>query len=164
MSQITLNIPLDPYLAQWFIHDHGGELPVQLRRGSVESKVLQVYLAKRPPDCLPDKGGSGLVPIAIPYFRVKPPEVYNYLPKHAMFALLGSIRNRFDVALWNDLHHFGKITRRQDELIFAWMEKHGIEMTEANWNAIAKRYQRQRNLYLTNERVKKCQRKSRKTH
>lgn len=28
------------------------------------------------------------------------------------------------------------------------MEKHGIEMTETNWNAIAKRYQRQRTVYI----------------
>ena len=31
------------------------------------------------------------------------------------------------------------------------MEKHGIEMTETNWNAIAKRYQRQRNVYSKRE-------------
>ena len=71
-----------------------------------------------------------------------------------MAALVVSIRNRFDIELWRDLHHFGKITRRQDELIYAWMEKNGIEMTEANWNAIAKRYQRQRDMYLKRERAK----------
>ena len=143
MSQISLYVPLDPYLAQWFIHDHGGSTPVELRRGSVESKVLEVYLAKRPPYVVPESG-DGLVPVYIPTFRHKPAEAYNYLPKHALSALLNSIRNRFDVELWNDLHSFGRIGRRQDELIYAWMEKHGIEMTEANWNAIAKRYQRLR--------------------
>ena len=65
------------------------------------------------------------------------------------------IRNRFDRELWNDLHNFGRIGKRQDELIYAWMEKHGIEMTETNWNAIAKRYQRQRNIYMTRDRAKK---------
>ena len=35
------------------------------------------------------------------------------------------------------------------------MEKYGIAMTEKNWNAIAKRYQRKRDYYLMNERRKK---------
>ena len=42
------------------------------------------------------------------------------------------------------------------------MEKHGIEPTEANWNAIAKRYQRQRDLYL--DRQRKSSKKSQKSY
>lgn len=154
MSQICIYIELDPYLLQWFVHDSGGKTPVELERGSVESKILEVYLAKRPPDIPPEVAAPGKVAIYIPTFRYRPAEVYNYLPKRAYAALLLSIRNRFDVALWNDLHRFGKITKRQDELIYAWMEKNGIEMTETNWNAIAKRYQRQRDLYLMRHRAK----------
>jgi len=45
--------------------------------------------------------------------------------------------------------------KRTDELIYAFMEKNGIDMTETNWNAIAKRYQRKRNSYKAYERVKK---------
>lgn len=148
MSQICLYIPLEDYLSQWFVHEHGGEIPVHLTRGSVESKILEVYLAHRPEDQLPEMGGEGKLAIAIPSFRNRPPEVFNYLPQRALSSLLTIIRNRFDIELWNDLHHFGKITKRQDELIYAWMEKHGIEMTETNWNAIAKRYQRQRTVYI----------------
>ena len=155
MSQICLYIPLEDYLAQWFIHEHGGEVPVHLIRGSVESKILEVYLTHRPEDLLPDIGGEGKLAIAIPSFRNRPPEVFNYLPKAALNSLLSIIRSRFDVKLWEELHHFGKIGKRQDELIYAWMNKHGIDSTEKNWNAIAKRYQRQRNIYLARERAKK---------
>lgn len=145
---MTLHIPLDPYLAQWFIHQCGGETPVSLPKGSIESKILEIYLTKRPVDVKPDLGGEGQLAIYIPTCRNRPPEYYNHLPKHAKAALIESIRNRFDVDLWNDLHHFGAICRnRQDELIYAFMEKHGIEADETNWNAIAKRYQRQRKLY-----------------
>lgn len=148
MSQLTIHIPLDPYLAQWFIHDCGGEVPVTLGKGSIESKILEIYLSKRPQGMMPDNGGEGKVAVFIPAFRHRPAEFYNHLPRHAMSALVDAIRNRFDVALWNDLHNFGKITRnRQDELIYAFMEKYGIEFSETNWNAIAKRYQRQRKLY-----------------
>lgn len=155
MSQICLYIPLEDYLAQWFIHSNGGREPVQLVRGSVESKILEVYLTALPDDCLPESPGEGKVAIAIPSFRNRPPQTYNYLPKRALGSLLNIIRNRFDIELWQELHHFGRISKRQDECIYAWMEKHGIEMTETNWNAIAKRYQRQRNIYLGRERAKK---------
>lgn len=151
MCQICLYIPLEDYLAQWFIHEHGGEVPVRLIRGSVESKILEVFLTHWPEDRLPDTAGDGKLAIVIPSFRNRPPEVFNYLPQRALSSLLSIIRNRFDIQLWSDLHHFGKISKRQDELIYAWMEKHGIEMTETNWNAIAKRYQRQRNVYSKRE-------------
>ena len=154
MDRVFLYIHLDDYLAQWFIHDQGGTTPVHLQKGSVESKIFEVYLQKRPANIPPDLPGEGKIAIVIPCFKYRPPEVYNFLPKRAVAALVVSIRNRFDIELWRDLHHFGKITRRQDELIYAWMEKNGIEMTEANWNAIAKRYQRQRDMYLKRERAK----------
>lgn len=44
MSNICIYLPLEDYLAQWFIHEQGGEVPVHLLRGSVESKLLQTYL------------------------------------------------------------------------------------------------------------------------
>lgn len=156
MKDICIYLDLEDYLAQWFVNEQGGGVPVRLSRGSVESKILEVYLVKCPDGVSPQTAGLGLLPVAIPSFRYRPPEVYNYLPQRAMNALLKCIRNRFDVQLWNDIHNFGLITKRQDEIIYAWMEKHGIDMTETNWNAIAKRYQRQRNIYLGRERAKKA--------
>ena len=156
MSQFLLYIPLEDYLSQWFINEQGGESPVRLTRGSVESKILEVYLMKRPDDLVPDLDTEGKVAVIIPEFRNRPPEYYNHLPKFAITSLQNVIRSRFDISLWKDLNGFGNIIRnRQDELIYAWMEKHGIELNEKNWNAIAKRYQRQRNVYLHRDRAKK---------
>lgn len=155
MSQICLYIPLEDYIAQWFIHEQGGAVPVHLTRGTVESKILEVFLAHRPIDQLPDTPGEGKLAIAIPSFRNRPPEVFNFLPKHALNSLLNILRERFDIQLFSDLHKFGKITKEQKELIYAWMQKHNIEITDTNWNAIAKRYQRQRNIYLNRVRAKK---------
>lgn len=151
---MLLYLDLDDYLAQWFVNDHGGEVPVRLRRGSVESKILEVYLTALPEGEVPDMGGDGRVAVVIPSFRSRPPGVYNHLPRRARAALLNVIRERFDIALWSDLHVFGKIDRRRDELIYAWLEKHGIEATERNWCAVAKRYQRQRDMYMMRERAK----------
>ncbi len=136
------------------MHEQGGTVPVQLTRGSVESRLLEVYLKHRPADLLPETNGEGKLAIAIPTFRNRPPEVFNYLPQRALNSLLTIIRDRFDVQLWKDLHGFGKISKRQDELIYAWMEKHGIAMTETNWNTIAKRYQHQRTAYIKRQWAK----------
>lgn len=156
MDKFLLYIPLDEYLAQWFINNQGGQVPVTLTRGSVESKILEVFLTKRPECMLPDISTQGKVPVIIPEFRNRPPQTYNHLPCHAMNQLRSCIRQRFDIALWKDLSDFGNIIRnRQDDLIYAWMEKNGIEMSEKNWNAIAKRYQRQRKIYSDRNRSKK---------
>ena len=42
MSQYTIYLDLEPYLAQWFIHEQGGEHPVTLTRGSAESDILEL--------------------------------------------------------------------------------------------------------------------------
>ena len=62
-------------------------------------------------------------------------------------VLANCIRKRFVIELWNDLSKFGYIGKRKQDIIWAWMESHGIEMTEANWNTIAKIYLRKRNVY-----------------
>ena len=112
MSKFLLYLPLEDYIAQWFIHEQGGSVPVQLTRGSVESKLLEVYLTNRPEDTLPEVCSEGMTAIAIPTFRNRPPEVFNYLPKAALNSLLSIIRSRFDVKLWEELHHFGTALTR----------------------------------------------------
>lgn len=153
MSRICIYVSLDPCIEQWFVHDCGGSRPVSLPRGGIESKVLESMLTRRPEGALPESP-AGKLGIIIPSFRYRPPEVYNHLSARCESALVQVIRNRFDVALWRDLHGFGKIGRRQDELIYGWMEANGIEVSETNWNSIAKRYQRQRDLYLKRIRAK----------
>ena len=101
-----LYIHLDDYLAQWFIHDHGGKHPVHLTRGSIESGILESFLEMQPDD-VPQQieaNNPGAVIIAIPDFKSKDITSYNYLPKYAEDLLVATIRNRFDVELWTSLH------------------------------------------------------------
>lgn len=147
---MVINLELDAYLRQWYIHENGGVVPVVPDRYSVEHRILDCYLSLTPPNALPDLPTENSVAIQIPEFKGKPARSYFFLGKHGRKMLRNSIRNRFIVQLWNDLHHFGHIGRRKDEIIYAWMEAHGIDLTETNWNAIAKIYQRQRSNYLVN--------------
>ncbi len=154
---MLLYVKLEDYLAQWFINDQGGENPVRLIRGSMEAALLEQYLQTPPHDYVPETGGEGYVAISLPNFRSKDTRSNFYLPPKAMEALVACIRNRFDLEMWNALHRFANIFRRQDEMIYAFMEKHCIDLTEKNWNAIAKRYRRKRDIYKRNVRRKKVQ-------
>lgn len=142
-----LYLELEDYLAQWFINDQGGNNPVCLIRGSMEWGLLEQFLQPPPPDWSPSVSTEGKVCIVLPNFRSKDTRYNFYLPPKATEALKTCIRNRFDIEMWNSLHRFAAIFSRQDNLIYAFMEKHGIELTEKNWNAIAKRYQRKRDIY-----------------
>ena len=151
MSLLTIHVELEPYLAQWFIHEQGGEVPVKLTRGSAESDILELFLQKQLGP-VPRKPMPYETPIYIPSFKHKDVRTYNYLPPRAMLALKKTIRTRFVIELWQDLHKFENIGKRNDELFYAWMEAHGIECTETNWCAISKIYYRKRKVYLAQKK------------
>ena len=148
-------VNLEPYLAQWFINDFGGVTPIVLKKLSTERRILEVYLQKWPAAVPRDISTEGKVSIVIPDSRIKLPSKYNYLPNSAMNELKKCIRNRFVIQLWNDLHNFGYIGKKRSALIYAWMDSHGIELNDTNWNSIAKIYLRQHKNYLERELKKK---------
>lgn len=165
MPRICFYIPMDSYLAQWFINDMGGDYPVSLKRGSVERKFVELYIDKQPEGATPSLPGEGMVAIEVPSIRGKYTESYCYLDPKYIPTLIDLIRDRFDVELWQDLHHFGRIGKRRDNLIRAWMAKHGIADEGSHWDTIAKRYQRQRDIYMMRKRAenqykRKCSKKS----
>ena len=151
MSNICVYLQnVEPYLKQWFIHEHGGEYPVSLVRGSVESNILMLFLENKKADHIEAIDEKTLA-IYIPSYKRCDPRNRNFLPERAKVALHKCIKNRFDVQMWQDLHQFNNLGLQIDDIIYAWMEQHGIELSEMNWNAIAKRYQRKRRAYLDYE-------------
>ncbi len=157
MSEVLIHLKLDNYLAQWLINESGG-VPVVFKKHSVENDILHCNLKERPLFGRKDKPGNGKLPIALPYFKDRDPRKYCFLSKPARLALAECIRSRFVLELWKDLHRFGNIGKRKQDLIWAWMDAHGIEMTETNWNTIAKIYKRKRDIYRKKkqrEKVKK---------
>lgn len=149
MSDFYIYIKLEPYLRDWFIHENGGTTPVKLRKGSQEHDILKLFLEKLPDGMMPHFKQPDETTIQLPYFKNRDPRTYNYLPPKALEALHDCIRTRFTIQLWQDLHTFGNIGKRNDNLIYAWMHKNGIEDTETNWNAISKIYYRKRKVYLS---------------
>lgn len=142
------------YLRQWFIHRHGGGTPVTLIRGSVESKLLQRATVPQPDGVMPARQQDDEVAVYIPYSKSHDPRTYNYITETGKNALLGRIKDDFDIDVWDYLHDFGKIGRQQKDLIYLFMEQRGIREDGTCWDAIAKIYQRMRNVYLANNRKK----------
>ena len=148
-KKFSIFLALEPYLLQWLIHESGQEPPIEIKPRSPEADILQLYLTLPPKeDYTPQfEPKEGELEILIPYFRHPDTRKYFYLPKKGMIALKECIKNRFRVQLWKDLHTIGVLIKRKDISISEWMEEHGIEETETNWNTIAKILQRKHAIY-----------------
>lgn len=154
---IYLRLP--SYLSQWLVHRHGGHSPIAFARGSVESKMLQRVTVQLPKGQVPLRQQEGEIAIIIPYNKYHDPRTYNHITETGKRCLIQMIKNTFDVEVWEFLHDFGKIGHKQKDLIYLFMEQHGIQETGSDWDAIAKIYQRLRNIYLTKNRRQKAQKK-----
>lgn len=150
MSEYCVYLKMPSYLRQWFIHRHGGNNPVSLIRGSVESKLLQRATVPQPSGVLPPRQGEGEVAVCIPYSKSHDPRTYNYITETGKRALIARIKDDFDLDVWDFLHDFGKVGTQQKDLIFLFMEQRGIHEDGSCWDSIAKIYQRLRKNYLTN--------------
>ena len=145
----TVFLTLEPYLAQWLAHQSGGSNPIPIKRGSSEADLLELFLKKEPkdPDYIPQiKPLPGQVEILLPAFKHKDTRTYHYLPPRGEICLHACIRNRFKVQLWKDIQTLQNV-------IEEWMEAHGIEVDDTNWNTIAKIEQRTRAVYFKNRRL-----------
>lgn len=149
MSPICLYVKLEPYVAQWFVHEMGGE-PVHLPKRSSESDIIEFFLTPTPKDAVPNLKEDGCISICIPSFKHKDSTYFNYLSPKALSALARCITVRFRVQLWHDLHKLHNSDCCLTDLIYAWMEYHGIECTAQNWEAIRQFYFRKRKIYLKN--------------
>lgn len=162
MSEITLSFQCDPYLKQWFINECGGMHPVRLRRNSPESNCLQFALRPKSAGFQdPDTGDDPLI-VYIPTFRFMNPETYNRITPTGRKMFISVLRQRFDDQLWYDMHSVYNFSISKDDLIYTWMESHGIENTETNFCSVAKRLQRMRNRALSKIRVREFRRKAKK--
>lgn len=173
MNDYLIYLCLPPYLAQWYAHEctelhfrdkavcprdiYRFPTPVRPIRGSQESDVIQMHLAKQPgpvPDPVPE---DATIAIIIPSFTGKPVEYYNYVPQSGLDHLEETIRYRFKSQLFEDIHEARRKVpqSRIDLLITAWMEDHCIEYDDTNFNTLLKIYQRRRDVYRKTPKMRK---------
>ena len=144
-ERLIINLALEPYLAQWLRYRFS--TPIEFPRNSAENDILEIYLTKPPIFASNNSPGENRVPILVPWFKTKNIRFNTFLSSASRRLLAQCIRKRFVIELWNDLHRFGNIGKKNQDVIWAWMEAHGIESTDTNWNTIAKIYMRKRNVY-----------------
>ena len=102
MSEYCIYLKMPSYLRQWFIHRHGGGDPVNLIRGSIESKLLQRATVKQPHGIIPPRQQEGEVAINIPYSKSHDPRTYNYITETGKRALVSCIKDDFDMDSWSN--------------------------------------------------------------
>jgi hypothetical protein len=126
-------------------------------RNSQESGVIQAHLQKQPSDKPAPVPEGATIAIVIPSFPYKPVEYYNFVPRIGLEHLADTIRNRFQVELFDDIHEARRITpkTRIDLLVQAWMEDHCIEDDDTNFRTLLKIYQRRRDAYRKTVKSKK---------
>lgn len=157
-KKFSIFIPIEPYLLQWLIHEAGAPPPIEIRPRSPEADILQLYLQCPPrnKEWIPQLHAEpGQVELLIPYFRHPDTRKHYFLPKRGKIALRECIKNRFRVQLWKDMHTIGNTIRRKDIAISEWLEAHGIEDNDTNWNTIAKILQRKRAVYKNHFKPKR---------
>lgn len=149
MSDFRVYVKLPDYLADWVRHDFWDDDKkcVVFPRNSAERTILELFLTKLPDGEAPVVAADGLTPIEVPTFQGKNPRSWCHLRPSAAQTMVSTIKRRFRKLLWDELH----VIRREDvnitDVVYAFLEKYGIEPTEKNWETVRQTYKRLRDVY-----------------
>ena len=156
MNDFLIYLPLEAFLAQWFqtpprrigIRRAPRARLCGIQAAESTSRRAAVGLRTRP-------APPGTVPVAIPSFPAKDPRQFNYVSPQGINALVETLRDLFDL----ELHDYYVKTyikgSRIDYMLEAWMELHGIEFNDTNYNSVKKRLDRVRKkIYVKRHRDK----------
>jgi len=138
MSDFYIYLTVPEYLEQWITHTFGN--PVQLIKDSPEMRILNELTVKTPCNKMPDTGVGSNITIPIPYFKGKDPAIYNYLHDSGKTAMVESFSTLFDKNLFTEMTALSNSRVKRAKLIYAYMEKHGID--EKHWDTVAQRWHR----------------------
>lgn len=157
MSQYRIYLEAPDYLAQWMKHDLWNETTgrVEFERGSAPHTVLATFLRRTPADYDPGDV-SALVPVEVPTFKGVNPDSHNYLPRRGRVALLGACKRMFKRLLEKDLSALARADVQISDIVYAFMEKHGIDDTPKNWETIRQMYKRLRDRDTATVEVNQC--------
>ena len=145
MAEVFIYLELEDYLRDWLINQFGN--PVTVKKNSAESDILEAFLTTPPDEIVTDLPSENKVAIRLPAFKYKDTRTHYYLPTRARMALAHCIKVRFKVQMWEELHTLDNIDGCLTDIIWAWMEKHGITLNEKNWETIRQMYFRKRKIY-----------------
>lgn len=149
MSNYIIYLKVPSYLDQWLRHDYWNPLTerVEFERGSNIHSILSTFLRKQPRGH--DQGDvSDLLPVEVPTFKGMNPAQHNYLGRDGHKAVVSAIKRNFKTLIDKELSVFYKQDISITDIIYAFMEVHGIDKIERNWEAIRQMYYRERDKSL----------------
>lgn len=150
MSDFNIYLTVPKYLEQWMTNSFGN--PVQLIKDSPEMRLLNELLVITPKNKTPDTGEGSNITIPIPYFKGKDPESYNYIHESGKVALIESFSTLFKKNLITEITALGNGHVKRAKLIYAFMEKHGID--EDHWDTVAQIHNRVTTKYFRKNNIK----------
>lgn len=145
MSQFSVYINPPDYLAQWLRNEYWDEESgrIVFPRGSAPRAILQSLLRRAPRD-FHQSDCSGMLPVEVPTFKGINPATFNYLSPAGQTALISTCKKLFRTALVDELYILFDHDVQITDVIYDFMDKHGIEPTERNWETIRQMYSRMR--------------------
>lgn len=154
MSQYSIYISAPDYLAQWLRHEYWDEAAgrVAFPRGSAPCVVLQSLL-RRPPRGWTPAVQPGAVAVEVPSVKGVSPAALCYLSADGQAALLSVCKKVFRARLFAELSELFDHDVPITDIVYDFMDRHGIERTERNWETIRQMYARMRKKTIAN-RVK----------
>ena len=145
MSQFSVYINPPEYLDQWLRHEYWDPETdrVVFPRGSAPRAVLAALLRKAPSCYLPAHAPNSL-PVEVPTFKGLNPATFNYLSPSGQAALIAACKTLFKATLFNELHALFDHDVQITDIIYDFMDRHGIGRAERNWETIRQMYLRMR--------------------
>lgn len=145
MSKFSVYINAPEYLDQWLRHEYWDEETqrVVFPRGSAPRAVLGAVLRKPPKRYLPSNGPCTL-PVEVPTFKGVNPATFNYLTLSGHSALISACKTLFKACLFTELSGLFEHDIQITDIIYDFMDRHGIERHERNWETIRQMYLRMR--------------------
>lgn len=150
MSQFSVYVKAPDYLAQWLRHDYWDEESgrVVFPQGSAPRAVLQSLL-RRPPRGWTQGDTTGLLRVEVPSFKGVNPATFNYLSAEGQSALMSACKSLFKSVLFLELSPLFPHDVQITNVVYDFMERHGIERDERNWETIRQMYFRMRKKTFT---------------
>lgn len=145
MSQFSIYVKFPDYLSQWLHHEYWDEETkrVEFPRGTAPHAVLKSLLRPLPPTWR-QGDTTGLLRIKVPTFKGINPATFNYLSPKGEAALASACRTLFKAQLFLELSPLFEHDVEISDVIYDFMDRHGIEADPKSWESIRQMYFRMR--------------------
>lgn len=131
MSDITINLRLKPFVAQYLKHHFGN--PVRFDDHSVANARIVCVLQRRPPmGIMEEESGEDLTPVCIPYSKQKDPSTWNYVSQAGKKFIIEIIESIFLSNLFSEMNQMCGDDSKLQSAAYAWCEMHGIDIEYAD--------------------------------